>query len=44
MVWLSSGLVSAGITSDGKLKGCLSLPDEFIEGDLRTRSLWDILV
>lgn len=37
-----AGLVSAGITSDGKLKGCLSLPDEFIEGDLRTRSFWDV--
>lgn len=37
-----AGLVSVGIMSDGKVKGCLSLPDEFVEGDLRKRSLWDI--
>ncbi len=37
-----AGLFSCGITSDGKVKGCLSLPDPFIEGDLRTRDLWDI--
>ncbi len=37
-----AGRVSVGITSDGKVKGCLSLPDEFIEGDLRKNDLWDI--
>ncbi|MFX0203626.1 MAG: radical SAM/SPASM domain-containing protein [Candidatus Hodarchaeota archaeon] len=37
-----AGLVSCGITSDGKVKGCLSLPDEVIEGDLRQDDLWDI--
>ena len=37
-----AGLVSVGITSDGKVKGCLSLPDTFIEGDLRKKTLWDI--
>jgi radical SAM protein with 4Fe4S-binding SPASM domain len=37
-----AGLVSVGITSDGKVKGCLSLPDRFIEGDVRQNSLWDI--
>ena len=37
-----AGLVSVGITSDGKIKGCLSLQDNFIEGDLRQNSLWDI--
>jgi radical SAM protein with 4Fe4S-binding SPASM domain len=37
-----AGRVSCGITSDGKVKGCLSLPDEVIEGDLRERDLWDI--
>jgi radical SAM protein with 4Fe4S-binding SPASM domain len=37
-----AGLVSVGITSDGKVKGCLSLPDKFTEGDLRENSLWDI--
>ncbi len=37
-----AGLVSCGITSDGKVKGCLSLPDEVVEGDLRKHDLWDI--
>ncbi len=37
-----AGLLSCGITSDGKIKGCLSLPDELIEGDLRKQDLWDI--
>lgn len=37
-----AGLVAMGITSDGKVKGCLSLPDEFTEGDLRQNDLWDI--
>ena len=38
----NAGISSCGITSDGKIKGCLSLPDEFIEGDLRQQDLWDI--
>jgi len=38
----SAGIVSCGITSDGRVKGCLSMPDELSEGDLRRRSLWDI--
>lgn len=37
-----AGLVSCGITSDGKVKGCLSMPGDLIEGDLRQRDLWDI--
>jgi radical SAM protein with 4Fe4S-binding SPASM domain len=37
-----AGLFSCGITSDGGIKGCLSLPDEFVEGNLRTRDFWDI--
>ena len=37
-----AGIVSCGIMSDGKVKGCLSLPDEFVEGDLRKDDLWDI--
>jgi len=37
-----AGLISCGITSDGKIKGCLSLPDEVIEGDVRQNDLWDI--
>jgi radical SAM protein with 4Fe4S-binding SPASM domain len=37
-----AGLVGCGITSDGRIKGCLSLPDEVIEGDLRENDMWDI--
>jgi radical SAM protein with 4Fe4S-binding SPASM domain len=37
-----AGLASCGITSDGKIKGCLSFPDSFVEGDLRERNMWDI--
>lgn len=37
-----AGLVSCGITSDGRVKGCLSLPDEISEGNLREKDLWDI--
>ncbi|MHB8118081.1 MAG: radical SAM protein [Methanothrix sp.] len=38
----SAGLISCGITSDGRIKGCLSMPDNLTEGDLRKRDLWDI--
>lgn len=38
----NAGIVSCGITSDGKVKGCLSMPDKYIEGDLRQNDLWDI--
>lgn len=37
-----AGWITCGITSDGKVKGCLSLPDELIEGDLRQQDLWSI--
>jgi len=37
-----AGWVTCSITSDGKVKGCLTLPDEFIEGDLRKNDLWSI--
>jgi radical SAM protein with 4Fe4S-binding SPASM domain len=37
-----AGWSTCGITSDGKIKGCLSMPDELIEGDLRKNDLWDI--
>jgi len=37
-----AGLFSCGITSDGKVKGCLSMPDELVEGDLRKNDLWEI--
>jgi radical SAM protein with 4Fe4S-binding SPASM domain len=38
----SAGIVACGITSDGKIKGCLSMPDELVSGDLRKNDLWDI--
>jgi radical SAM protein with 4Fe4S-binding SPASM domain len=37
-----AGMASCGITSNGKVKGCLSHPDNLIEGDVRERELWDI--
>lgn len=37
-----AGLFSCGITSNGKVKGCLSMPDNLTEGDLREKDLWDI--
>jgi radical SAM protein with 4Fe4S-binding SPASM domain len=37
-----AGLFAVGIMSDGKVKGCLTMPDEMIEGDLRRNDLWDI--
>ncbi len=42
--WLgcSAGLATCSITSDGKVKGCLALPDDLVEGDLRKNELWDI--
>ena len=38
----SAGIDLCGITSDGRVKGCLSMPDELACGDLRRQSLWDI--
>ena len=38
----SAGISTCGIMSDGRVKGCLSLPDEICEGTIRERSLWDI--
>ena len=37
-----AGLYTLGIQSDGKVKGCLTLPDSLIEGDVRESDLWDI--
>ncbi len=37
-----AGITACGITSDGRIKGCLSMPDELIEGDLRKDTLWRI--
>ncbi len=31
-----------GIESDGKIKGCLSMPEEFVEGNLRDSSLIEL--
>lgn len=38
----TAGVSTCGITADGKVKGCLSLPDHLVEGDLRKRDLWSI--
>ncbi len=37
-----AGMVTCGITSNGMVKGCLSMQDDLIEGDLRKNDLWDI--
>jgi radical SAM protein with 4Fe4S-binding SPASM domain len=37
-----AGMFSCGITSDGGIKGCLSMPDNLIEGNLREHDFWDI--
>jgi radical SAM protein with 4Fe4S-binding SPASM domain len=44
--WLGcrAGLDALGITSDGRVKGCLALPDSLVEGNVRQDSLasiWD---
>jgi radical SAM protein with 4Fe4S-binding SPASM domain len=41
-VGCSAGIAACGIMSDGRVKGCLSMPDVLIEGDLRQHDLWDI--
>jgi radical SAM protein with 4Fe4S-binding SPASM domain len=38
----TAGLASVGIRSDGRVTGCLSMPDQVVEGSLRDRDLWDI--
>lgn len=38
----SAGVMTCGIMSDGRIKGCLSWPDSLVEGDLRKDSMWDI--
>ena len=37
-----AGISIISIQSDGGVKGCLSTPDEYIEGNIRTRSIIDI--
>ncbi len=43
-VWTGcqAGIQVIGLTSDGQVRGCLSLPPTFDEGNLRERSLSDI--
>ena len=38
----NAGKRAIGITSDGSVRGCLSLPDSFNEGNIRNRSLGEI--
>jgi len=37
-----AGLTAMGIQSDGGVKGCMSLPDGFVEGNIREKSIADI--
>ncbi len=37
-----AGISVVGIQSDGGVKGCLSLPDEYVEGNVSTRSIKEI--
>jgi radical SAM protein with 4Fe4S-binding SPASM domain len=43
-VWkgCQAGISTLGIQSNGSIKGCLSLPDFFVEGNIRQRRLVDI--
>ena len=42
-VGCQAGLSALGIQSNGNIKGCLTLPDRFIDGNIRTQNLKDIL-
>jgi len=37
-----AGISTMGISSDGQVKGCMSLPDEFIQGNIRKKSIKEI--
>jgi radical SAM protein with 4Fe4S-binding SPASM domain len=37
-----AGITNLGIQSDGNIKGCLALPDDFVEGNIREKSIVDI--
>ncbi len=37
-----AGVRVAGITSNGNIKGCLSMPEEFVEGNIRETSFTEI--
>jgi radical SAM protein with 4Fe4S-binding SPASM domain len=38
----SAGLDTVGIQSQGNVKGCLALPDDFMEGNVRERSISEL--
>jgi radical SAM protein with 4Fe4S-binding SPASM domain len=42
--WLGcqAGISTVGIQSDGGVKGCMSLPNEFVEGNIREKSIKEI--
>jgi len=42
-VGCQAGYSVLGIQSNGNIKGCLILPDEFIEGNIKTQSLKEII-
>jgi len=37
-----AGISTMGITSDGHVKGCMSLPDDFIQGNIRKKSIKEV--
>jgi radical SAM protein with 4Fe4S-binding SPASM domain len=37
-----AGITSVGIQSDGGVKGCLSLPEEYVQGNIKEKSLEEI--
>ena len=37
-----AGITTVGILSDGSIKGCLSLPNDYIEGNIREKKLTDM--
>jgi len=37
-----AGLTALGVQSNGGIKGCLSLPDEYVEGNIRSQDIKDI--
>jgi len=37
-----AGISTVGLTSDGKIKGCMSLPDSYIQGDIRKKDIFEI--
>lgn len=43
-VWkgCQAGITTVGIQSNGAIKGCLSLPDDYVEDNIRNRSITDI--